>query len=109
MEKIINEISISQRMDRKRNMRLMQPKLQRTKKIALNKKATQKTLEKRAQKRAINIVYKRIAKQSKIDIPISRKPDIEKKIIKKKSMIQRIAKRLKRFVSIDDIRRQYRK
>jgi hypothetical protein len=101
----LHEISISQRMNRKRNMRVMQPKLQRLRKIALSRRADQKTIDKRARKRAINIVYKKLARQMRSKIPVSRKADIEKKIAKKTRTISRIAKKLRRVVVRDAINR----
>jgi hypothetical protein len=75
-------------------MKRLAPKLARKKKIALNKKATPEKLMSRALKAAKELLRAKLVKGKYSDLPLAQREVVDKKVEKKKDMIQRIAKKL---------------
>jgi hypothetical protein len=93
---ILNEaLKPAQRAKRARAMKLAAPKIKRGREKAARKTATTEVLMKRATKAARSAVEKKIlAGKSKADLTFSGREALEKKVEKKKSAIQKIAKKL---------------
>tara|TARA_B110000285_G_C15094554_1_gene601133 strand:- start:288 stop:680 length:393 start_codon:yes stop_codon:yes gene_type:complete len=96
IENAINELlSKTARMRRSRMMRTKGKMIARKRAIALRRKASPTQLRIRAMKKARSIISKRILQSRKrSELSLSGREDLEKRLFKKKSIIQRIAKRI---------------
>lgn len=88
-------LNIQQRMKRKQIMRRLKNRIMRGRKIAMKRKANPEKLRKRAQKQARNLIRKRIVRGKEYsDMSFGQKQSIDKRLISKKAIIARLAKRL---------------
>ena len=96
IENVLDEVmSKSARMKKSRTMKAKSGQIARKRKISMKRKANPEKLKLRAIKKAREIITKKILKdRSKSDLSLSGKEALEKKLSKKKSVIQRIAKKL---------------
>lgn len=84
-------------------MRKNKAKIKRAKEIASKKKATKGTLEKRAQKQAIEIVKKKIAQGKDIKkMSFAARQQLDDKVKKKQGLVKKLAKRLLKKVKADE-------
>lgn len=96
-ESLEEALNTAQRMKRRAIMRRLKSKIQRGRKIAQRKRASQDKLKKRASRQARQIVRKKLAGArggNYNDLPLSSRQQIDKRLEKKKTLISRIAKRL---------------
>lgn len=103
VEEVDEVMTQSQRIKKSQQMKRMSKRIQIAKKRALKKAPTQDVLMKRAQKQAKNQLIKKWTKGSKSDLSMGRRAEIEKRLKKSKSKIDRTAKRM-----LPDLRRQDR-
>ena len=88
-------LDIAQRRKRAITMRKFKSKIAQARKRSMRKRADKGTIEKRAQKAAINLIRKKITKDKNYaDLSIGEKQTIDKKVQKRKAAIKRIAKKL---------------
>lgn len=90
-------LSISQRKAIGRRMKRLAPKLQRIKKMKARKMADAKTIQKRAQKAAINLIRKKVAGkkgQNYANLSPSDKINVDRLVAKKSAIIAKLAKKL---------------
>jgi hypothetical protein len=90
-------LSISQRKAIGRRMKRLAPKLQRIKKMKAKKMADAKTIQKRAQKAAINLIRKKVAGkkgQNYANLTPGDKMNVDRLVAKKSAIIQKLAKKL---------------
>ena len=88
-------LSIAQRNKKSRIMKAKGKQIARKRAIAMKKKANPEKLKKRAQKKAREILTKKILKdKSKNDLSQSGRESLEKKLDKKKALIKKIAKKI---------------
>ena len=84
-------------------MRKNKAKIKRAKEIASKKKASKGTLEKRAQKQAIEIVKKKIAQGKDIKkMSFAARQQLDDKVKKKQGLVKKLAKRLLKKVKTDE-------
>ena len=84
-------------------MRKNKAKIKRAKEIASKKKATKGTLEKRAQKQAVEIVKKKIAQGKDIKkMSFAARQQLDDKVKKKQGLVKKLAKRLLKKVKTDE-------
>ena len=90
-------LNIQQRMKRRMLMRRIKGKIMRGRRIARKKLASPEKIKKRSNKKARELIRKRLAgargKNYK-DLPVSAKIEIDRKVQKKSALIKQIAKRL---------------
>ena len=103
VEEVDEVMTQSQRIKKSQQMKRMSKRFQIAKKRALKKAPTQDVLMKRAQKQAKNQLIKKWTKGSKADLSMGRRAEIEKRLKKSKTKIDRTAKRM-----LPDLRRQDR-
>ena len=100
IDDIINNVldEIMSKMVRMKKARMMKVKgkqIARKRKIAMKRKANPAKLKTRAMKKARDIVAKKLLKdKSKSDLSIAGKENLEKRLVKKKAVIAKIAKRI---------------
>ena len=83
------------RMRKSRMMKTKGKQIARKRKIAMKRRATPEKLKTRAVKKARDIITKKILKdKDKSSLSIASREKLEKKLQKKKAVIQRIAKKL---------------
>lgn len=90
-------LNIQQRMKRRMLMRRLKSRIKRGRKIAQRKLASRDKLKVRAQKKARQLIRKKLAgKQGEKykELPMGTRANIDKRLEKKKALISRIAKRL---------------
>ena len=88
-------LTVQQRMKRSRTMKRLSKKISAKRKIAMKKKATTEKLEKRAQKKARDLVRQKFMKgKSYNDLSNAEKIQLDKKVEKKKALISKLAKRI---------------
>jgi hypothetical protein len=88
-------LTIQQRMKRSRLMKAKSVIIARKRERALNRKADSNTLQKRAQKTDRNIIAKKMLQgRDKSELSLSSRENLEKKLGKKKGVINKIAKKL---------------
>lgn len=88
-------LNMQQRMARKRAFKKNKAKIAIGRKRAEKKIANLDTLKKRARKAARNTVLKKLTKDvPKADLSMARRQEIEKKLDKKKNVIDRLARKL---------------
>ena len=90
-------LSISQRKAIGRRMKKLAPKLQRIKKMKARKMAGSEVIKKRAQKAAIAAVRKKVAGdrgENYAELPPSDKMQIDKLVLRKAALVQKLAKKL---------------
>ena len=100
IDDIINNVldEIMSKMVRMKKARMMKVKgkqIARKRKIAMKRKANPAKLKTRAMKKARDIVAKKLLKdKDKSDLSIAGKENLEKRLVKKKAVIAKIAKRI---------------
>ena len=83
------------RMKKARMMKVKGKQIARKRKIAMKRKANPAKLKTRAMKKARDIVAKKLLKdKDKSDLSIAGKENLEKRLVKKKAVIAKIAKRI---------------
>ncbi len=83
------------RMKKARMMKVKGKQIARKRKIAMKRKANPAKLKTRAMKKARDIVAKKLLKdKNKSDLSIAGKENLEKRLVKKKAVIAKIAKRI---------------
>ena len=83
------------RMKRSRMMKVKGKQIARKRKIAMKRKANPAKLKTRSMKKARDVVAKKLLKdKDKSDLSISGKENLEKRLVKKKAVIAKIAKKL---------------
>jgi len=88
-------LTIQQRMAASRRMKKLANKIKIGKKKAAKKIASMDKLKKRANKQARELLLKKLTKgKGKGDLSMARRAELEKKLDKKKAVIQKIAKKL---------------
>ena len=88
-------LSIAQRNKKSRIMKAKGKMIARKRALAMKKKANPEKLKKRAQKKARELITKKILKdKSKSDLSQSGRESLEKKLDKKKALIKKIAKKI---------------
>ena len=88
-------LSKAARMKKSRLMKMKGKMIARKREISMKKKASPEKIQKRAMKRARDILTKKILKdRSKSDLSISGKEGLEKKLNAKTAIIKKIAKKL---------------
>ena len=90
-------LNMQQRLKRRAIMRRLKGKIKRGRMIAQRRKATPEKLKKRAQRKAKEMVRKRLAGKRGANyknLPVSARMEIDKKVAKKQSLIRNIARRL---------------
>jgi hypothetical protein len=96
-EELDEALSVQQRIARGRTMKRNAKKIARMRKIKSKRRADKDTLEKRARKKAINIIRGKVAGdrgKNYAGLSSSEKSTIDKLVAKKKPMIDRMAKKL---------------
>lgn len=86
-----------QRRQRAITMRRFKSKIARGRRIAANRPANLEKLKKRARKAAVNVVRQKVAKgrgEDYANLDVMQKMQIDKKVQKRKSLIDRLAKRM---------------
>jgi len=96
IEDVLDEImSKMVRMKKARMMKVKGKQIARKRKIAMKRKANPAKLKTRAMKKARDIVAKKLLKdKNKSDLSIAGKENLEKRLVKKKAVIAKIAKRI---------------
>jgi protein subunit release factor A len=96
IEDFFSEVmSKAARMKMSRNMKQKAKQIAKKKAISLKRKASPEKLKLRSVKKAREILMKKILKdKSKSDLSIAGRETLEKKLNKKKAVIQKIAKKL---------------
>ncbi len=96
IDDVLDEImSKSTRMKKARMMKMKGKQIARKRKIAMKRKANPAKLKTRAMKKARDIVAKKLLKdKNKSDLSIAGKENLEKRLVKKKAVIAKIAKRI---------------
>ena len=96
IDNILDEVmSKLTRMRKSRMMKSKGKQIARKRKIAMKRRATPEKLKTRAVKKARDIITKKILKdKDKSSLSIASREKLEKKLQKKKAVIQRIAKKL---------------
>ena len=100
IDDMINDVldEVMSKLTRMRKSRMMKTKgkqIARKRKIAMKRRATPEKLKTRAVKKARDIITKKILKdKDKSSLSIASREKLEKKLQKKKAVIQRIAKKL---------------
>ena len=96
IDAVLDEImSKSARMKKSRVMKQKSKQIARKRKISMKRKADPEKLKLRAVKKAREIIIKKILKdRSKSDLSIAGKETLEKKLVKKKAVIAKIAKKI---------------
>lgn len=96
-----------QRLQRKRLMKRLAPKMAMKRKLAAKKKASPEKLMKRAEKKARDIVRaKFLGKDKKYnDLSMAAKIQLDKKVETKKALIKKIAKKLMPKVKAAEVQR----
>lgn len=90
-------LSIQQRRARKMQLRRLKGKIQRGRRLAQKRMANPEKLKKRAAKKAKEMIRKRVAGkrgEKYKQLPLSARIQIDKQVAKRKSMIQKLAKRM---------------
>ena len=90
-------LNMQQRMKRRAIMRRLKSKIKRGRMVAQRRKASPEKLKKRAQRKAKELIRKRLAGQRGANyskLPVSARMAIDKKVEGKKAVISRLAKRL---------------
>jgi thiamine kinase-like enzyme len=88
-------LTIQQRLKKARQMKKLAPKIAIGRARAARKMANMDTLKKRAKKQARNMIAKKLTKgQSKGDLNMARRMEIEKRLDKMKPKIDKLAKKL---------------
>ena len=83
------------RIKKARMMKVKGKQIARKRKIAMKRKANPAKLKTRAMKKARDIVAKKLLKdKNKSDLSIAGKENLEKRLVKKKAVIAKIAKRI---------------
>ena len=83
------------RMKKSRMMKVKGKQIARKRKLAMKRKADPEKLKTRAMKKARDMVAKKLLKdKDKSDLSISGKENLEKRLLKKKAVIAKIAKRI---------------
>ena len=100
IDDMINDVldEVMSKLTRMRKSRMMKTKgkqIARKRKIAMKRRATPEKLKTRAVKKARDIITKKILKdKDKSSLSIASREKLEKKLQKKKAVIQRIAKKI---------------
>ena len=96
IDNVLDEImSKMVRMKKARMMKVKGKQIARKRKIAMKRKANPAKLKTRAMKKARDIVAKKLLKdKNKSDLSIAGKENLEKRLVKKKAVIAKIAKRI---------------
>lgn len=88
-------LTLQQRQKRARLMKKLAPRIKLAKAKAAKKVASQDKLKSRAVKQARMLLFKKLTKDTpKAELSFARRQEIEKKLAKKKAVIQKIAKKL---------------
>lgn len=88
-------LSMQQRLARGRQMKKLKSKIAMGRKRAMRKTANMDTLKKRARKAARNVVLKKLIKNTpKSELSMARRQDLEKRLDKKKAVIDKLSKKL---------------
>ena len=88
-------LSTQQRMAKARKMRILAPRIALGRKRAMKRAATPERLKNRAKKQARNTLFKKLSKgQSKSDMSMARRAEIEKRLSKMGNRIDRLAVKL---------------
>lgn len=94
-EETINEVlSRSERIKAKARFKRTEAKRERRVKIALKMRSSNKTINKRARRLAIQLMKKRIAKKSPSQMSVAEKERVERMVEKRKNIINRVAMKL---------------
>jgi len=93
-EEVSEALTIQQRLKKSRQMKKYKSRIAIGRKKAERRFADQGRLKKRARKQARNMLAKKLAKGNYSDLSYSRKQEIEKRLDKMKSRIDRVAKKL---------------
>jgi hypothetical protein len=106
-EEVDEALTLQQRRARGRKMKLKRRQIEVGRKRALKRAADPKRLKTRAEKAARNAIFRRLAKgKSRDEVPPQRKQEIEKRMEKMRTRIQRLAiKLLPKVRQIDKERR----
>jgi len=106
-EEVDEALTLQQRRARGRKMKLKRRQIEVGRKRALKRAADPKRLKTRAEKAARNAIFRRLSKgKSRDEVPPQRKQEIERRMEKMKSRIQRLAvKLLPKVRQIDKERR----
>ena len=96
LNEALNEVlNMQQRRARGRQMRINAPKIKMGRKRAMMRQADPARLKRRAEKAARMVIFKKFSKGlSRSDVPPQRRMEIEKRLDKMKSRIQRLAIKL---------------
>ena len=107
---VFNEaLTTAQRVKARQRFRRLKAKIRRGQERAKKKVASPEVIDKRAQKQARNIVIKKLLKgKDKSDLSFAARTELEKRVDKKKNVIDRLAKKLKPAVRKAD-REKFRK
>jgi len=88
-------LDMTQRLARSRQFKRNKAKIALGRKRAAKRTANMDTLKKRAQKQARNTILKKLTKDiDKSDLSLARRRDIEKRLDRKKNVIQKMARKL---------------
>ena len=88
-------LNIAQRNKKSRLMKAKGKIIARKRAISMKKKSSPEKLKKKAQKKARDLIAKKMLKgKSKADLSQSGKENLEKKLDKKKALIKKIAKKI---------------
>ena len=93
-EKVDEALTMTQRMQRKRQMKKYASRIKIGREKAMRRMADPKRLKRRAQKQARNMIAKKLAKGSYSDLSFSRKQEIEKRLDKMQGKVSRLAKKM---------------
>lgn len=96
---IFESLSRSERLKRGRTMKRIAGKLAAKRKLAMKKRSTPEKIQNKSRKMAINALKKKFARGKNFnELPDAQKQAIEKKIEKKKGLIDRLSKKMKKVV-----------
>lgn len=100
-------LDMTQRLALKRAFKKNKAKIALGRKRALKRTANMDTLKKRARKQARNLLLKKLTKDTpKSDLSLSRRKDLEKRLDKKKNVIDKMARKLIPQVRKQDMERK---
>lgn len=106
VEQLDEVLSTAARIKKRALMKRMRSKIKLGQQKAKKRAASKERLEKRSKKRARTAVAKKLMKKDKKDMSLADRISLEKRLVAKKSMIQRMAKRMLKDVRKDDIKRR---
>lgn len=108
-EQIDEEISNMERVKRKNRMKRLKNKMKRMRERRMKQAATKDRIDNRSQKRARNKIAKTLSKKDRKDMSMADRRNLERRLDRKKSLIKRLAVRLRPQTRKDAMDRKHSK